>query len=67
MRIWTSQNAISKGEIAQKELHFEIFRAAGAPILGFLGHNPKFSTFTVVNDPPPYLAADLVGRGGRLV
>ena len=30
-----------KGKSLTKELIFQFFRAAGAPILGFSGHNPK--------------------------
>ena len=30
-----------KGKSLTKELFFHFFRAAGAPIWGFSGHNPK--------------------------
>ena len=32
---------VLKGKSLTKELIFQIFRAAGAPIWGFSGHNPK--------------------------
>ena len=31
-----------KGKSPRKEVKFEFFRAAGAPILEFFDHNPKF-------------------------
>ena len=35
-----------KGKSPRKELKLGFFRAAGAPIFGFLGHNPKFAKFS---------------------
>ena len=60
----TSQNAISKGEIARKELNFENFRAAGAPILEFFGHNPNFGK-KGGHPTPPCFKADLAGFGQK--
>ena len=53
MRIWTSQNVILKGKSLRKELKFGFFRAAGAPIFGFFGHNPKF--VKKGGHPTPYI------------
>ena len=41
-----------KGKSPRKELKSEKNRAAGAPILGFLDHNPKFAKGGGVIDPP---------------
>ena len=52
-----------KGKSPRKEVKFEIFRAAGAPIFLVLGHNPKFVKKGGIR-PPPMFEADLAGRGG---
>ena len=54
-----------KGKSPRKELNVEKFRAAGAPIFGFFGHNPKFVTKGGASDPPPCFKANLAGFGQK--
>ena len=54
-----------KGKSPRKELNFEIFRAAGAPILEFFDHNPKFVKKGGYPTPPPIFRADLAGFGQK--
>ena len=59
-----------KGKSPRKELNLEFFRAAGAPILEFFDHNPKFVKKGGVSNPPLYsepIWPDLVRRGGRIL
>ena len=53
-----------KGKSPRKELNFEFFRAAGAPIFGFFGHNPKFVK-KGGHPTPPCFKADLAGFGQK--
>ena len=59
-----------KGKSPRKELKFENFRAAGAPIFGVFGHNPKFVK-KGGHPTPPYIQSRF-GRiwpegGGRIL
>ena len=51
-----------KGKSPRKELNFYFFRAAGAPILEFFDHNPKFVKKGGYPTPPPYIQS----RFGRI-
>ena len=53
-----------KGKSPRKELNFDFFRAAGAPIFGFLGYNPKFVKKGEVIDPPPLVQGRFAQKGG---
>ena len=66
LRIWPLKMRFLKGKSPRKELNFEFFRVAGAPILAFFGHNPKF----VKKGGHPTPRADLAGfgrKGGRIL
>jgi len=51
-----------KGKLPRKELKSEIFRAAGAPIFGFFGHNPNFVGGGVAR--PPLSSEPIWSEGG---
>ena len=52
-----------KGKSPRKELKFEIFRAAGAPIFFWvLGHNPKFVKKGGIR--PPLVSERIWPEGG---
>ena len=56
-----------KGKSPRTELNFGFFRAAGAPILEFFDHNPKFVKKGGYPTPPLYsepIWPDLARRGG---
>ena len=52
------------GKSPRKELNFENFRVAGAPILEFFDHNPNFVKKGGIR-PPPIFRADLAGFGQK--
>ena len=67
LRIWPLKMRFLKGKSPRKKLKFVFFRAAGAPILEFFDHNPKFVKKGRASDPPLYskpIWADLLRRGG---
>ena len=56
-----------KGKSPKKKLKSEKNRATGAPILGFLDHNPKFAKKGGVIDPPLYSRPICSEGGGQLL
>ena len=69
--IWTGRNFYEFGPLKMRllkgnrlENSFKKNRAAGAPILGFFGHNPNFGK-KGGHPTPPCFKADLAGFGQK--